>query len=457
MKLAKSKVHFIGVGGIGMSGLAELLVTMGAKVSGSDLVENSYTKRLSSLGVQIYKGHSEENIADCDVVVYSSAINFKNPEYIKALELKIPIIPRAEALAEIMRLKRGLLIAGTHGKTTTTSLLASAFMKADQDPTVVVGGKLESIGTTAQLGKGQWIIAEADESDGSFSKLSPEIVVLTNIDDDHLDHFGSFENLQKAFMEFCNRIPFYGKLIICTDDQECLELYQSFSKPKVSFGMSPGSDYRIQGGFGEYEVFKNESLLGKMTMPLPGHHNALNTLAALTASMEMGLSFENAKSGLESFEGVDRRFTPRGQLKERLVYDDYAHHPSEIACVLQAAKEKFVGRKVHVVFQPHRFTRLQTCWTQFLNCFDLADHVMITDVYTAGESPIDGFGSQELVDSINHSSSFYLKGDFSKLPEKIFELSQEGDVIFFLGAGTITQLREKFMSYQQEIPPVVHA
>ncbi|MCB0412629.1 MAG: UDP-N-acetylmuramate--L-alanine ligase, partial [Bdellovibrionales bacterium] len=379
MKLAKARVHFIGIGGIGMCGLAELLHNMGAHVTGSDLGESAQTERLKSLGIKVFKGHTPENVEEAEVVVFSSAVKESNPEYTEARRRRIPLIRRAEALAEIMLLKRGIAVGGTHGKTTTTSLTASAFLAAGGDPTICVGGRLDLIKSTAQLGKGEWMIAEADESDGSFNKLSPEIAIITNIDSDHMDYYKTFENLQRAFYEFALKVPFYGVNIVYGDDQVTRTLFDHFPKKIWFYGFNPDNDFWLKGERGKYEVYFNnkkknkQELIGELILEIPGRHNALNSLASLMVAYHCGLNLKEALDALKKYKGVDRRFQFKGEKNSIKVYDDYGHHPTEVRAVLEAFKEKFPQSRLVTLFQPHRYSRTQSCWNEFLNCFYLTD------------------------------------------------------------------------------------
>lgn len=434
MRLKTSRFHFVGIGGIGMCGLAELLKNMGAHVTGSDLAENANTERLKKLGVPIFKGHHSDNIGDAEVVVYSSAINFQNPEIAAARAKFIPLIPRAEALAEIMRFKRGLAVAGTHGKTTTTSMVASIFLEAETSPTIVVGGRFERIQSTALLGQGEWIIAEADESDGSFAKLAPEVAIITNIDADHLDYYKTFENIERAFYDFSLKIPFYGELIACGDDPSVRETFKNFPKRVVFYGFQESNDVVIKGEKGNYELFKHGKNLGRFTMNVPGIHNALNATASILAGLVAGIDFDICARGIAHFTGVDRRFHFKGEAQGVKIYDDYGHHPTEVRAVLQAFKEKFPDNKLTVLFQPHRFSRTQHCWNEFLNCFTLADEVLLLDIYPAGELPIPGITSQKLAEEINHAhcQPFTRSEESAK---QLIDRAQEGDIILTLGAG----------------------
>ena len=438
MQLKKTKFHFVGIGGIGMCGLAELLHNMGAKVSGSDLSENANTERLKEMGIQVFRGHQSENVADADVVVYSSAVQSGNPEIQSARAKQIPLIPRAEALAEIMRLKRGIAVAGTHGKTTTTSMAAAIFLHAKAQPTIVVGGRFDLIKSTALLGDGEWLIAEADESDGSFNKLSPEMAIITNIDSDHMDYYKSFDNLQKAFLNFAHRIPFYGLCIVCGDDPMVRTLFEGFSKRVVFYGFEDSNDMVLKGGNGKYELFENtpqgRKKLGDFEIKVPGQHNALNAVAAMTTGLKAGFTFDVCKEGLAQFEGVDRRFHFKGEKNKIRVYDDYGHHPTEVRATLQGFREKFPDRRVVVMFQPHRFSRTESCWHDFTACFSQCDELILTDIYAAGEIAIPGISSERLAAEVKHDHATYMPKD-AKLGAAIASRLKSGDVFVTLGAG----------------------
>ncbi len=438
MKLETAKFHFIGVGGIGMCGLAELLHNIGATVTGSDAGENANTERLKSFGIKVFKGHQAAQVGQADVVVYSSAIPFSNPEIVEARAKQIPLIPRAEALAEIMHLKRGIAVAGTHGKTTTTSLISSVFLEADLNPTIVVGGRFERIKSTALLGTGEWLIAEADESDGSFNKLSPEIAIITNIDSDHMDHYKTFENLKRAFYEFANRIPFYGLMIVCGDDPVIREIFQNYPKRILYYGFDPKNDYVIEGEKGSYKLFNNsdsaKKLLGDFALNIPGRHNALNAAASIGAGLAAGITFEQCAHGLKNFEGVDRRFHYKGEGSGIKVYDDYGHHPTEVRAVLQAFKEKYDKNRVVVYFQPHRYSRTEHCWADYKSCFAQADYLFLADVYPAGEQPIPGITSEKLTAEITMIAKRHLPKSLNLATEILKEL-KAGDVFITLGAG----------------------
>lgn len=444
-----------------MCGLAELLHNMGAKVTGSDIAENANVVRLRDLGLQISIGHNAVNIGNAEVVVYSSAVKSDNPEFREARKLKVPLIPRAEALAEMMRIKRGLAIGGSHGKTTTTSLAASIFLEAGVKPTIVVGGRLDLIKSTALLGEGQWLVAEADESDGSFLKLSPEIVVITNIDNDHLDHYGNIENLKRAYYDFAMKIPFYGLAIVCGDDPLVREVFADFPKRIIFYGFDQANDLRLEGEKGSYAVYSEGKLLGDFKMQVPGRHNALNACAALASGLEAGFAFATCARGLAQFEGVDRRFQHKGTIKKSGagassagasdidIYDDYGHHPTEVRAVLQAFREKFPDRRLVTVFQPHRYSRTQLCWSDFTECFKNTDLLYICDIYAAGEKPIAGITTENLCAEIKNAQAVHLKGD-SAVDGKaigcteragiIAKAMKSGDIVVTLGAGDVWKL-----------------
>lgn len=449
MRLAQAKVHFIGIGGIGMCGLAELLRNMGGRVSGSDLADNQQIQRLRALGVDVSIGHSPENVREAEVIVYSSAIRQDNPELREARRLKIPLIPRAEALAEIMRLKRGIAVGGSHGKTTTTSLTASIFLHAQVKPTIVVGGRLDLIQSTALLGEGEWLIAEADESDGSFLRLSPEIVIVTNIDNDHLDHYGTVSQLKKAFCDFAMRIPFYGLAIVCGDDPAVRDTFSEYGKRILFYGFGKDNDVQMEGEKGCYRIYRDGAKLGQFQLQIAGRHNALNACAALLSGLEAGISFATCAEGLAKFAGVDRRFQRKGSVRDIEVYDDYGHHPTEVKAVLLAFREKMPERRIVTVFQPHRYSRTLLCWDQFASCFDETDHLFVCDIYPAGEDPIVNINSERLTSEIRkrhpHPDGIeYLPNSADRLAKIISEL-KDGDVLVTLGAGDIYKLGMKFL------------
>lgn len=440
MSLVKAKFHFIGIGGIGMCGLAEVLHNMGAKVTGSDLSENANTVHLRSLGILVFQGHKAEQVGDANVVVYSSAVQFSNPEIVEARRKEIPLIPRAEALAELMRLKRGIAVAGTHGKTTTTSMVASILLEAQISPTIVIGGRFAPIKSSAQLGQGEWLVAEADESDGSFNRLSPELAIITNIDTDHLDYFKNFENLSKAFAHFAARVPFYGACVACGDDPHVRKALENVTKRVYLYGFDSKNDFVIRGERGLYEIQKLDRQTQKyaswaqLEMQVPGRHNALNATAAMITGWLAGVSIEKCQKGLAAFQGVDRRFQFKGEKNGIKIYDDYGHHPTEVAAVLSAFKEKFPQNRIVVFFQPHRYSRTQSCWREFLTCFKESDTLFMTDIYPAGEQPIAGVEAKRLMSEINHQHKFFVPRGETQVATILNEL-KSGDVFVTLGAG----------------------
>ncbi|MCX7674534.1 MAG: UDP-N-acetylmuramate--L-alanine ligase [Bdellovibrionaceae bacterium] len=448
MKFNSFAMHFVGIGGSGMSGLAELFFQLGARVSGSDVQSSSVTEGLKQMGITIYQGHQASNLGACDVVVYSSAIQPDNPEILEAKRRRIPLIRRAEALAELMRMRRGIAIAGSHGKTTTTSYLAHIFLQAHWHPMVVVGGKLHSLGSGAFCGHGDWLIAEADESDGSFLHLSPEVVVVTNVDNDHLDHYGSMASLEKAFFEFASRVPFYGYVLYWGDDPRMRQIFQSLNKPAFSYGFSADNDYRIisLSSAGRVELWMGSQHLVDYTPPLAGRHNMLNAAAALIVAERSGMDVASAAEHLKSFAGVERRLQHLARVREIDFYTDYAHHPTEIRATLQAFRERFPSRRLVVVFQPHRYSRTQVCWNEFLSCFDEAQEVALLDIYPAGEKPIEGITAQTLAAQLKHPQVKYWSCDFFSSLE-LPPTWQAEDVVIFMGAGDIYKKSKQWLAH----------
>ncbi len=436
------KIHFIGIGGSGMNGIAEVLLNMGYEVTGSDLSESDVTRRLKSLGAAIYIGHREENVFDSQCVVYSSAVKKDNPEVKEASSRQIPIIPRAEMLAELMRMKYGIAIAGTHGKTTTTSMVSMILASANMDPTIVTGGKLNSLGANAKLGGGDFLVAEADESDGSFLKLSPTIAVVTNIDREHMDHYADMDEVKAAFLNFMNKVPFYGCAIICLDHPVIQSLVPKISRRFISYGLSSQADTNARqivhkGMQTSFEAWSNKEKLGAVTLNLPGVHNVYNSLAAITVGRELGIGFKEIKAGLEGFTGVERRFHVRGTANGITVIDDYGHHPEEIKAVLRAAKKGWTNRLV-VVFQPHRYSRTKDLFHEFLSAFNDADKLIITDIYAAGEEKIEGVTGEALYGGIKgygHKDVVY--SPLGKVPSCLEEITEPGDMVITLGAGDV--------------------
>ncbi len=442
----KASVHFVGIGGIGMSGIAEVLLNLGYAVSGTDLKASETTRRLESLGAKIVTGpHRAENVGACDVVVISSAVKKDNPEVAAARTRKIPVIPRAEMLAELMRLKYGVAIAGSHGKTTTTSMVATVLAAGGLDPTTVVGGKVNSLGSNARLGGGDYLVAEADESDGSFLKLTPTIAVVTNIDPEHLDHYGTLEKLKESFVEFANHIPFYGLDVMCLDHPNVQALLPLVEKRVVTYGFSAQADYRadevrLDGFNTRFRAFRRGEDLGEFSVRMVGRHNAQNALAAIAVAEEMKVPLPVVQEALASFGGVQRRFTVRGEERGVTVVDDYGHHPQEVRATLKGAKQAF-GRRVVVAFQPHRYTRTHLLMDEFATCFNDADVLFVTDVYAAGEDPIAGATGDRLAEAVRacgHRDVTFVKSR-SEVAKALEARVQPGDIVITQGAGDINQ------------------
>jgi UDP-N-acetylmuramate--alanine ligase len=444
-------VHFVGVGGIGMSGLAEILRTLEFDVSGSDLKANDNTRRLEGLGVKVQIGHRAENVEGADVVVYSSAINPANPEIARAKALEVPIIPRAEMLAELMRVKYNVTIAGSHGKTTTTSLVATVLRHAGLDPTVVVGGKVNALGSNARLGAGDLFVAEADESDGSFLKLTPTIAVVTNIDPEHLDHYGTHERIKDAFVQHANRVPFYGLGVLCVDHPHVQEILPRIERRHVTYGISRQADYRaknprFEGLSTRFDAYRRREPIGEFVVRMPGAHNVLNALAVIAVADELEVPLNVTREAIAAFHGVQRRFTIVGQPElakngkqgDVMIVDDYGHHPAEIEATLDAAQRGF-DRRVVVAFQPHRYTRTQSLFVDFTRAFNKADVVIVTEVYPAGEQPIPGATGEALAQAIRahgHHDVSYV-ADKRKVTAALLEVVEPGDIVIALGAGDI--------------------
>ena len=460
--------HFVGIGGIGMSGLAEILRVMEFDVSGSDLKPNDITRRLETMGVRVDVGHRAENVEGADVVVYSSAIADSNPEIQRARALEIPIIPRAEMLAELMRVKYCVLMAGSHGKTTTTSLVATVLRAAGLDPTVVVGGKVNALGSNARLGEGDLFVAEADESDGSFLKLTPTIGVITNIDAEHLDYYGTHEKVKEAFVQFANKIPFYGLAVLCLDHPHVQAILPQISRRHVTYGVSRQADYRAKniqfsGLSTQFEAYRRGESLGSFSVRMPGHHNVLNALSVIAVADELEVPFDVVREAIKSFHGVQRRFTVIGQPTitrdgkkgDVMVVDDYGHHPAEVEATLDAAQNGF-DRRVVVAFQPHRYTRTQSLFDDFTRAFNKADVLIVTDVYAAGEQPIAGATGEALAEAIRahgHHNVRYV-GDKKKIAAVLLEQARPGDLVIALGAGDINaSVRELVAALEKETSP----
>ena len=442
-----NQIHFVGIGGTGMNGIAEVLLDVGLRVTGSDLRGNEATSRLRRLGAVVCEGgHAAENVGEADVVVVSSAVRQDNTEVVEARRRGIPVIPRAEMLAELMRLKYGIAVAGSHGKTTTTSLVATVLTAAGQDPTVVIGGKLNAIDSYARIGKSDLLVAEADESDGSFLSLSPTLAVITNIDPEHLDHHGSLERLRDTFVTFANKVPFYGLTVLCLDHPQVQSILPRVERRTLTYGLSAQADLRArdiraEGLSVSFEVVRSGSSRGRIALRMPGVHNVLNCLAALGLAEELGVEFDVASEALRSFEGVARRFTVLGEAAGVTVVDDYAHHPAEIVATLEAAQQAY-GRRVVAVFQPHRYSRVSLLGREFERAFNRADLLVVLPIYGAGEAPVAGVSADALAEGIRehgHRAVWSERGRDEAL-ERLLEVVEPGDVVVTLGAGNVNDV-----------------
>jgi UDP-N-acetylmuramate--alanine ligase len=450
------RVHFVGIGGAGMSGIAEVLVNQGFDVSGSDLAESRTTRHLQKLGARVFRGHDETNLEGADVLVVSTAVPDSNPEVAAAREMRIPVVPRAEMLAELMRFRRGIAVAGTHGKTTTTSLTASLLAEAGLDPTFVIGGLLNAWGSNARLGQGEYLVAEADESDGSFLLLQPVIALITNIDRDHLETYEhSFENLRKAFLEFLHHLPFYGAAVLCLDDEQVADMIPSVPRAVVTYGLSEQADIRgtdlVQDGrlmFFRAHLPNQERPL-EVTLNLPGVHNVRNALGAIAIAWELGLDLSAIVHSLGSFEGIGRRFSEVGHLAvpngEVMVVEDYGHHPSELEATITAARDGWPDKRIVTVFQPHRYTRTRDLFDEFSQVLAASDVVVLTDIYPAGEEPIDGVDSGALCQSIRARGRInpILVSEVNDIPAELPSMLEDGDLVLLLGAGNIGHVAQR--------------
>lgn len=438
-------IHLVGIGGSGMNGIAEVLLNLGYKVSGSDMNETEVIQRLRNAGGHITIGHSSSNIKGAQVVVISSAVSAHNIEVVAARSASIPVIQRAEMLAELMRLKYGIAIAGAHGKTTTTSMISSILASAGLDPTVVIGGKLNSLGSNAKLGQSEFLVAEADESDGSFLKLSPTIAIVTNIDAEHLDYYHDIESIRKTFLNFINKVPFYGVSILCADDANIRSILHAVEKRYITYGINNRADITVadiemMSGRSKFRVLYKGMDMGKFELSLPGVHNISNALSGIGVAVELDINIDEVKKALRDFSGVERRFQIVGTIdpQDILVVDDYGHHPTEIKATLSAAKAGW-GRRTVVLFQPHRYTRTRDLMNEFAVAFGNADLLVVTDIYPAGEKPVEGVSAEKLCNTIiehGHKNVLFVP-DKKTIPEKVKELMRPGDMVITLGAGDI--------------------
>jgi len=460
------RIHFVGIGGIGMSGIAEVLLNLGYKVSGSDLKSSAVTQRLATLGAATFEGHRAENIAGAEVVVTSSAISHENPEVTEAHKLHVPVIQRAEMLAELMRLKYGIAIAGMHGKTTTTSMVAAVLAAGGLDPTVVVGGRVDAMGSNARLGKSQYLVAEADESDRSFLKLSPILSVVTNIDREHMDTYRNMRDVKKTFLDFMDRVPFYGMIVACNDDPLLRKLLPDLQRRTVTYGTKRGSDFLIKSEatkregsvdsrpYSRFHVTYQKRDLGEFTLHVPGAHNVLNATAAIAVGVGLDVDVDAIRTALDQFRGVDRRFQLRGRAAGVSVIDDYGHHPTEIKATLAAAKQCGF-RKIHVIFQPHRYTRTRDLMEDFTTAFAGADSLFLLEIYAASEKPIEGITAQALGNRISEKSGKPVQyvASFTDAVKPVSDVAQEGDMILTLGAGSVSQLGPMILEKLKEREP----
>ncbi len=445
-------IHFVGIGGIGMSGIAEVLHNLGYLVTGSDLSSSDTTLRLAALGIPVYYGHQASHVADnVDVVVTSTAVRQDNPEVEEAHKRLIPVVPRAEMLAELMKMKFSIAVSGSHGKTTTTSIIASLLAQGGLDPTMVIGGKLAAIGSNARLGNGEIIVAEADESDGSFLKLSPCLAVITNIDLEHVDYYRNLDEIKEAFISFANRVPFYGSTVLCSDDENIRTIMPAIKRKFITYGINSEADFKateisFQGATSLFTLRRRGNFLGRVKLNAPGLFNVYNALAAIVISLEIDLPLDQIIAGLSSFSGVKRRLEVKGIVNGVLVVDDYGHHPTEIRATLAAARHIWEGRKF-VVFQPHRYSRTSALFQEFAASFADADSLIVTDIYPAGESALPGVDSERLqqaISSCGHQNVAYV-GGLDRIVDRLIEQARPGDVIITLGAGSIWKAGEEYL------------
>lgn len=449
------KIHFIGIGGIGMSGIAEVLANLEFEVRGSDVNRSKNTERLERLGVRIFEGHAARNVEDAEVVVYSSAIRDDNPEIIRAKELGLPIIPRAEMLAELMTLKPySVAVSGTHGKTSTTSMIATVLGHAGVDPTTIVGGVVDTIGSNARLGESEWFVTEADESDRSFLMLYPTIAVVTNIDKEHMESYRDMDDVIQCFTDFVNKVPFYGAAVICLDDPHIQLLIPQIKRRRITYGLTAQADVSARnieytGDFGSrFEVARGDRVLGSLELPVPGKHNVYNALAATAVALELDIPFDQIASAFAHFRNADRRFQIKGEVNGILVVDDYGHHPTEIVATLEAAKKGAAGRRTVVVFQPHRFSRTKDLMDDFVVAFNNADVLFLLDIYAASENPIEGVTAEALAENIRrygHKNTAYI-GGVESAAEKVAEHLRPNDLLITLGAGNVTKLADEIIT-----------
>ena len=452
----KTRVHFVGIGGIGMSGIAEVLLNLGYSVSGSDLKSTLSTERLAKLGAKVSVGHGGEHVQDVDVVVVSSAVRDDNPEVVEATRLQVPIIPRAEMLAELMRLKYGIAVAGSHGKTTTTSMIAVLLDAAGLDPTMVIGGRLAALGGNAKLGGSDLMVVEADESDRSFLQLSPVLAIVTGIDYEHMEAYRDMDDLETAFVDFVNKVPFYGSSILCLDEERVQDILPRIRRRHVTYGFSSqadisAQDVKLEGSGSRFELKLSGEPVGDVRLLVPGRISVLNSLAAIGVGLELGLELDQIRSGLESFSGVDRRFQVKADAAGILVVDDYGHHPTEIRATLATAKDAFARRTV-VIFQPHRFSRVEALFEEFCRAFHQADVLVVTEIYPAGEQPRPGVSGERLAEGIKEHGHRHVRfvSEIDDVPDALRDTLEGGDLVLTLGAGSVTTVSDKLAEVVRE-------
>ncbi|MEE8179978.1 MAG: UDP-N-acetylmuramate--L-alanine ligase [bacterium] len=446
-------IHFVGIGGSGMNGIAEVLINLGYKVSGSDLKQTEVTERLASLGGKIFIGHKPEQVGNAHVVVTSSALLPDNPEVVQAKKLKIPVIPRAEMLAELMRLKYAVTIAGTHGKTVTTSLVSMVLAEGGLDPTVVIGGRLKNIGSSAKMGKGEFIVAEADESDGSFLKLTPTIALLTNIDDDHLDYYKTLDNIKNTFVQFVNKVPFYGSIILCGEDENIKSIIPRITRKYYTYGRGKNYDFYAENivyeeMHTEFDLCFSGKNLGRLKLHFPGAHNVLNSLGAAAVGIELGVGFEKIRKAFLDFTGVSRRLEVKARKKDIVFIDDYGHHPTEIRVTLETIKSIWPERRLLVIFQPHRYTRTRDLAKKFGPSFNSVSRIWLTDIYSAGEKPIPGISSSLILESFpaEKRETVTLISDREAIIKEVVKSLRPQDVFVTLGAGDVYKIGEEILN-----------
>ncbi|MBI3793756.1 MAG: UDP-N-acetylmuramate--L-alanine ligase [Nitrospinae bacterium] len=455
----KRKIHFVGIGGSGMSGIAEILVNMGHEVSGSDMARSDAVTRLETLGAKVFIGHAAENIGEAEAVVVSSAVSRENPEVVSARVLKVPVVPRGEMLGELLRMKEGICVAGAHGKTTTSTMIATVLSGAGLDPTAIIGGRVKMFDSGAKLGKGLYLVAEADESDGSFLKLNPTVAVVTNIDAEHLDYYGTKEKIEEAFFTFCNKVPFFGATIACGDDPVLRSFAPKMNKKFITYGFSKACDLMahdlsvIEGVGSAFTVSNKDGELGRVELHIPGRHNVLNALAAIQTALFLGVDFATAAGALRVFSGIGRRSEFKGTRNGVTVIDDYGHHPTEIRATISGIRESNKGRRIVTFFQPHRYTRTRDCLAEFHTAFANADVLLLAPIYPAGEKPIEGISAKLIYDGVSAPARdfVFLLDDMADAQKWLNNNLRDGDILLTMGAGDVYKQGEKFLKNEDRV------